>query len=154
MALLLRVLIVEDSRDDTELMARFLKLNGYEVSFEQVSSAAACKSALDREVWDIVIADYALPGFSGLEALEICKKFGLDLPFIIVSGTIGEDIAVEAMKAGAHDYVMKGNLARLLPAIQRELREARVREGRRLAEAALRESAATYQTLLSIARPR
>jgi PAS domain S-box-containing protein len=143
----LRALVVEDSLDDTVFLVRHLTKNGYNVSFERVYNAAGCRAALEQQAWDIVIADYTLPGFSGMEALALCKEIGLDIPFIIVSGAIGEDIAVEAMKAGAHDYVMKGHLSRLVPAIQRELREAAIRQERRRTEQALRESEAMYKTL-------
>jgi PAS domain S-box-containing protein len=143
----LRVLIVEDSMDDAVFLVRHLKQNGYDVSYERVYSAAACSAALEQHTWDIVIADYTLPGFSGMEALALCKERGLDIPFIIVSGAIGEDIAVEAMKAGAHDYVMKGNLSRLVPAIQRELREAGMRQERKRTDQALLESESMYRTL-------
>ena len=103
--------------------------------------------SLQRQAWDIVIADYALPAFNGLAALALLKEKKIDIPFIIVSGTIGEDVAVQAMKAGAHDYVMKGNLARLIPAIQREMDEAEIRRERRHAEEALRESENRYRGL-------
>ena len=136
----LRVLVVEDSEDDTLLLVRLLQRGGYEVTCERVETAAAVNEALDSQAWDIVIADYSIPGFNGLDALALCKERGLDVPFIIVSGTIGEDVAVEAMKAGAHDYILKHNLARLLPAVQRELAEAEVRRQRRQAEEALQRS--------------
>ena len=135
-----RVLVVEDSEDDTLLLVRLLQRGGYEVTYERVETAAAVNEALDKQVWDIIIADYSIPGFNGLTALELCKERGLDVPFIIVSGTIGEDVAVEAMKAGAHDYILKHNLARLVPAVQRELREAEVRQKRKQAEEALQRS--------------
>jgi len=147
MGIPLRVLIVEDSLDDAEFLVRHLKKKGYDVSAERVYSAVMCNAALEQQTWDIVIADYSLPGFDGIQALKLCKARGLDIPFIIVSGAIGEDIAVEAMREGAHDYVMKGHLSRLVPAIQRELREAVMRQERRHAEQALRESEATYRTL-------
>ncbi len=130
----LRVLIVEDSEDDAILVIRELKCGGYKPVFERVDTATAMQNTLEQNTWDIIIADYAMPQFSGLIALELLNKTGLDLPFLIVSGTIGEDIAVEAMKAGAHDYIMKDNLKRLVPAIRRELREAEERRARRRAE--------------------
>jgi putative two-component system response regulator len=136
----LRVLAVEDSEDDTVLVVRLLQRGGYDVTYERVDTAAAVNVALERQAWDIVIADYSIPGFNGLTALALCKERGLDVPFIIVSGTIGEDIAVEAMKAGAHDYILKHNLARLLPAVQRELGDAEVRRKRKEAEKALQRS--------------
>ena len=137
---LLRLLVVEDSRDDTELLLRELRGAGYETKFERVENAAAMKAALSRGPWDLVISDYRLPGFTGLGALALFKETGLDLPFIIVSGYISEAMAVQLMKNGAHDYIMKDNLARLTPAVARELREAAIRQDRRASVWALRES--------------
>jgi len=130
----LRVLIVEDSEDDALLVIRELERGGYDTTFERVETAEAMTAALEKEAWDIIIADYRLPHFSAPEALELLHQSGLDLPFIVVSGAIGEETAVQTMKAGAHDYLMKGNLTRLAPAIERELHEAEVREERRVAE--------------------
>ena len=104
--------------------------------------------ALGRQEWDLVIADYSMPSFTGLEALDIVRAGGPDLPFIVVSGTIGEDVAVAAMKAGAHDYLIKDKLARLAPAVERELREAADRRERRHSESALRESEDRYRGAL------
>lgn len=132
------VLVVEDSEDDALLLLRELRRGGYEPVYERVETHEAMKAALENGRWDIVISDYVLPGFSGLAALNILKKSGQDLPFIIVSGNIGEDIAVGAMKAGAHDYILKGNLTRLIPAVERELREADMRHEKRRAEEALK----------------
>jgi PAS domain S-box-containing protein len=137
MAEALRVLIVEDSEDDALLMVRELRRGGYAPVFERVDTAEAMASALERGPWDVVLADYALPHFSAPAALALLKARGLDVPFIIVSGTIGEETAVAAMKAGAHDYLMKGHLARLAPAVQRELREAGERRQRAAVEQAL-----------------
>jgi PAS domain S-box-containing protein len=136
----LRVLLVEDSEDDAALLTRALKKGGIQPVVERVETADAMKKALQNQEWNVVIADYVLPRFSGLDAVNVLKKTGKDLPFIIVSGKIGEDTAVEAMRAGAHDYIMKGNLARLLPAIEREIEEANVRKKRRDAEDELRHS--------------
>jgi len=133
MAKSLHALIVEDSEDDLLLLLREIRKSGYDVTYERVETPEAMKDALLKEKWDIIISDYVLPQFSGLAALEILKKTNLDLPFIIVSGKIGEDIAVDAMKAGAHDYIKKERLARLIPAIERELREAEIRRERRQA---------------------
>jgi PAS domain S-box-containing protein len=133
----LRVLIVEDSEDDALLMVRELRRGGYAPVFERVDSAEAMAAALERGPWDVVLADYALPRFSAPAALRLLKARGVDLPFIIVSGTIGEETAVAAMKAGAHDYLMKGHLARLVPAVQRELRDAADRRRRAAVEQAL-----------------
>jgi signal transduction histidine kinase len=136
----LKVLIVEDCEDDAVLTVRELRRGGLDVASERVDTAANMKVALSRQPWDVVIADYAMPHFSGLDALEVLKETRLDLPFIIVSGTIGEDVAVEAMQRGAHDYLMKGKLARLVPAVERELREAEVRKQQRQAEEDLRKA--------------
>jgi PAS domain S-box-containing protein len=143
----LNALLVEDSEEDTRLLVRELKRGNYEVTYERVETAESFKRALARETWDIILCDFAFPRFSGQEALRIAKESGLDLPFIYVSGTIGEDVAVEAMKAGAHDYVMKNNLSRLVPAIERELRDARERIQHRLAEEAMRVSEYKYRHL-------
>ncbi|RPI06561.1 MAG: response regulator [Ignavibacteriae bacterium] len=144
---LLRILLVEDSEDDAILLIRHLQRNGYDVVYDRVVDSTSMIESLRRQPWDIVIADYALPAFNGLSALAIFKESKIDIPFIIVSGTIGEDIAIQAMKAGAHDYVMKGNLARLIPAIQRELDEAEIRRERRHGEDALKESENRYRGL-------
>lgn len=134
----LRVLVVEDSEDDALLLKRQLEQDGYAPELERVESAAAFTAAVARQEWDVIIADYSMPHFSGLEALRLLNETGRDIPFIIVSGTIGEEMAVAAMKAGAHDYVRKENLSRLIPAIEREVREAAGRRARRRAEEALR----------------
>ena len=134
----LRVLFVEDSEDDALLVVRQLRQGSFDVAFERVDTADALTSALSQGTWDIVISDYRMPRMSGTEALEIFKKCGQEIPFIFVSGTIGEDTAVAAMKAGANDYVMKGNLKRLLPAVERELSEAEIRRQRRQSEERLR----------------
>src|SRR5712692_3394609 len=130
----LRVLIVEDSEDDAMLLVRELRHGGFEPTWERIETATAMIAALDREPWDLAIADFTMPSFGGTEALALLRARDPDLPFIFVSGTIGEDVAVDAMKAGAHDYIMKGNLRRLVPAIERELGEAAMRrEHRRIA---------------------
>lgn len=133
----LRVLFVEDSEDDALLVVEELRRGGYTPTWQRVESEAAMSAALDRQAWDIVIADYTMPQFSALAALALLKKKGIDLPFIIVSGTIGKEAAVEAMRAGAHDYIIKGNLNRLLFVVERELRETDVRRDHRRAEEAL-----------------
>ncbi|OWY66194.1 hybrid sensor histidine kinase/response regulator [cyanobacterium TDX16] len=143
----LRILVVEDSEDDMLLMLRELRRSGYTLDYERVETAAQMQAALERQSWDIVIADYTLPKFSAPDALKLLQSQQRDLPFIIVSGTIGEETAVAAMKAGAHDYITKGNLARLLPAVERELREAKERQKRHNAEQALRESEERFRQL-------
>lgn len=125
---LLRVIIVEDSEDDLLLLLRALKKGGYELIYTRVETREGLHDALQDPRWQIVISDHAMPNFSAPEALEVLKENGRDLPFFIVSGTIGEEVAVTAMRAGAHDYIMKDNLARLAPAVERELREAVIRE--------------------------
>ncbi len=138
--------MIEDSDFDATLLVRMLAKGGYNLYHERVETAEALESALERE-WDMIIADYNLPQFSAPAALEIVQKTGRDIPFIIVSGAIGETTAVAAMKSGAHDYLMKGNLARLLPVVDRELREARNRQGKRQTSEALRESELRYRLL-------
>jgi DNA-binding NtrC family response regulator len=145
MSVPLRVLIVEDLEDDALLIARELRRGGYDLTSERVDTLAGFEAAIARQSWDAIIADYAMPNFGGLAALRHLQDMGLDVPFIIVSGTIGQDSAVAAMKAGAHDYVMKDTLARLVPAVQRELREAQSRQARNRAEEWLRESEARYR---------
>ena len=135
----LRVLIVEDAEDDAELLVIELRRAGYEPEFERVQTAPDMQAALDRQPWDLVVSDHSAPQFDSMRALALLKSTGRDIPFIIVSGTIGEAAAVQAMKAGAHDYILKGNLSRLTPAISRELAEARHRRARHAAEQALRE---------------
>lgn len=120
------------------LIARELRRYGYEVALERVETAHDMAAALDRQRWDVVLADYRLPNFSGPLALETVKQRGLDIPFILVSGAVGEEQAVAVMKAGAHDFVLKHSLFRLGAAVARELREAEVRQERRRAEAALK----------------
>ena len=133
----LAVLLIEDSEDDAVLLLRALRKGGHDPVFQRVDTMSGMKQALETGIWDVVIADYSLPHFSGLEALRMVKEKGLDLPFIIVSGAIGENVAVAAMRAGAHDYIMKANLARLAPAIERELQEAALRREHRRSEEAL-----------------
>ena len=134
-----RVLIVEDSPDDAELLVLELRRAGYDPVYERVQTASDMQAALERQPWDLVISDHSAPQFDSLGALALLKKTGRDIPFIIVSGTIGETAAVRAMKAGAHDYILKGTLSRLTPAIARELADARHRHARQAAEQALRD---------------
>ncbi|MBM4431044.1 MAG: response regulator, partial [Chloroflexi bacterium] len=127
----MNILIVGNSEDDTLLLERVLRRGGHNPTFERVETAATMKAALGQQTWDLVISDYSMPHFNGLDALTLLKESGLDLPFIIVSNAIGEETVAEAMRAGAHDYIVKGNLTRLVPAIERELRDAEVRRERK-----------------------
>lgn len=145
----LRVLLVEDSEDDAQLLLREIKRGGYEIEFERVETSDAMKSALANHAWDLIICDYSLPKFSAPQALVVLKESGHDLPFIIVSGTIGEESAVDALKAGAHDFIVKGSMARLIPAIQRELKEANVRHERQQRERELEAIALVSATMRS-----
>ena len=130
----LRVLIVEDSEDDALLLIRELKKGGYNPVYERVETSAAMKKALKKKQWDIILCDYTLPKFNARSALAILKEANIDIPIIIVSGTIGEETAIECMRLGAQDYIMKSNLSRLGPAIARELKEAEVRNKQKQAE--------------------
>lgn len=147
----LRLLVVEDSKDDALLIVRELRRAGYNVTFERVDTPESMGSALARETWDLILSDYTMPYFSGIAALELLTETGLDIPFIIISGSIGEDLAVAAMKAGAHDYLMKGNIRRLVPSVERELRDAEVRRQHRHAEEALHKSEALKGAILDSA---
>lgn len=148
MSIPLRVLIVEDSPDDAELLLRELRHGGFDPTFQRVDTAEGMMSALEDQTWDIVITDYVMPHFNGMAALNLLQEKGLDLPCIIVSGKIGEDAAVEAMRGGAHDYFVKGQLARLIPAIKRELVEARIRQERKRDEEILRQQLAAMESSL------
>ena len=134
----LAVLIVEDMESDAQLLVRLLKKADYELVYEQVETAEQMRSALEKRTWDIVISDYSLPQFDGQAALELLKERQQDIPFIVVTGKLGEESAVAMMKAGAHDYLMKDNLVRLVPAVARELEQAQDRRKRKQAENALR----------------
>ena len=131
----LNVLIAEDSEDDAMLIVRELRRGGYEPRMRRVDSAADMKEALENGQWDLIITDHNMPSFDSGDALRLAREHDPNIPFILVSGSIGEEIAVDAMKAGAHDYVMKDNLTRLLPAIRRELREAENRRAHQAAQA-------------------
>ena len=145
-----KILLVEDSEDDARLTLRALRQGGIDAAHQRVDSAAAMQAALERETWDAVISDYSMPGFTGLDALRIVRSSGRDLPFILVSGAIGEETAVQAMKAGASDYLMKQNLARLVPALERELEEARRRAAARQTQRELAESEARFRSLTAM----
>ena len=143
----LKVLVAEDSEDDALLLVRELRRSGYQPTWERVQDASSMRAALVKSTWDIVISDSAMPQFSASAALAILKETASDVPFIIVSGTIGEEAAVAAMREGASDFLLKGKLARLSPVIARELRESKVRAARRKAEDDLRASEARYRVL-------
>jgi PAS domain S-box-containing protein len=143
----LNILIVEDSEDDLFLLLHELRKGGYEPDYLSVCTAKAMSQALAERQWDVVTSDYNMPGFSAQAALKLVQDSGLDIPFIVVSGKIGEDQAVAAMKSGAHDYVMKQNLSRLAPALEREIREAGERRMRREAEIALNRQFAQFRTI-------
>lgn len=144
----LRILVVEDSEDEAYLYLRKIRQVGYELVFRRVDTETAMQTALKEESWDLIIADYAMPQFSAMGALSVLQKSGLDIPFIIISGVIRAEDAVQAMKAGANDYLMKDDLVRLVPAIERELREANIRQARREAEASRRFSEERMRQML------
>lgn len=137
----IRVLVAEDSEDDALLIDHELRRGGYFPEMRRVDSAADMQAALAEQAWDLIITDHNMPSFDSSEALALAKEHDPNIPFIVVSGSIGEEVAVDAMKSGAHDYVMKNNLTRLLPAIRRELREAQNRRARQAAEATIRHMA-------------
>jgi two-component system, NarL family, sensor histidine kinase UhpB len=141
------LIVIEDSEDDYVLLLRKLRASGMHVEARRVQTAATLRDALAEDACDIVIADHRLPQFTSLDALRLVREFDPDLPFLIVSGTIGEELAVEAMRAGADDYLMKDKLVRLVPAVERALKVAASRRGRRKAEAALRESELRFGAL-------
>ena len=147
----LRVLCVDDCADDVALVTEALGDGGYAPAHERVCTRADLISALEHQRWDIVISDYAMPQFDGLQALAVVAPRCPDLPFILVSGAIGEETAVLAMKSGAHDYVLKGDLARLVPAVRRSLADADTRRARRLAEANLRSSETLLNSIVNTA---
>jgi len=147
----LRVLLVEDNRDDAALALRALRCGGFDPFHERVEDALHMAEALERGPWDVVIADYALPHFSAPAALRQLRASGQDIAFIIVTGAIGEETAVAAMKAGAHDYLMKNNLARLAAVVEREIREAKLRREHRAAQAALQQSEACLRSIFQAA---
>lgn len=130
----LRILLLEDSEDDALLLLRELRRAGYQPIFERVDTLEGFEAALNARAWDVITADYAMPCFNGLAALSFLQKKEIDIPFIIVSGQIGEELAVEAMRNGARDYILKNNLKRLVPIIEREIREAKIRRQQRQAE--------------------
>src|SRR4051812_20361979 len=136
----LHILLVEDNDDDALLLKYELQRGGYDVTFERVQNGQDFTSALVRQKWDVILSDYSLPAFNAPAALKVVQELNLDIPFIIVSGTVGEDTAVAAMKAGAHDFFAKDKLKLLMPAIEREMREAEDRRKRRWTEQQLHKS--------------
>jgi len=146
----LRVLMVEDSVADAELLLYELAKGDYDVTSTRVDTAAAMRDALERGSWDIVISDYSMPAFTAPEALQVLSQVGVDVPFIIVSGTIGEETAVASLKAGACDFLIKGRLARLVPAIERERREAELKRQRAVEHAALEDELRQAQKIEAI----
>ncbi len=145
MNILLRVLIVDDSDDDSKLIIRQLQRGGYDPKWERVETCEAMESAMNRQQWDVILCDYKMPHFSAHAAMKLIQDRKIDIPFIIVSGTIGEDTAVTAMKSGAHDYLMKDKLAKLVVAIEREIREAKMRQDKKNADEMLRISEENFR---------
>jgi len=143
----LHILIIAEAEDDVLLLIRELEQGGYDPIFEHVNTAKSMQTALRQKDWDVVIADYSMPRWGGLAALKIFHKQQLDIPFIFISSTKGEAFAVEAVKAGAHDYVLKENLSRLASVVEHELQEAQIRREHTLIKANLRESEARYRSL-------
>ncbi|MFW6102715.1 MAG: response regulator [Chloroflexota bacterium] len=149
MSVMLRVLLVEHLEDDALLIIRHLSKHGYEPDYVRVQTRERLVEELCSRQWDVVLCDYKMPGFSAPEALQTVQELGLDVPFIVVSGTVGEDIAVECMRAGAADFLSKFDLRRLAPAIAREVRDAEHRRARRSAESALRRSAENARKIIA-----
>jgi len=143
----LRALIVEDSRVDAAVLIQLLRAGGWQVTHERVDRPESFRQALEHRPWDVILCDHTMPGFSAPEALEVLQGTALDIPFLIISGGIQEGVAIQAMKSGASDFIMKGALGRLVPAVERELRDAASRRARRQAEATLRESELRYRSV-------
>jgi len=143
----LRVLIVEDSEEDYNILLKELQQISAEVFSKRVDTQNNLKNALEQENWELVLSDFEMPGFSGLVALTVVRKYDLNIPFIFVSRVMGEAIAVKAMKMGATDYVMKGSLSRLVPAVERELRDAAIRKKQKLSEEAMHKSDRKWREL-------
>ncbi|MBA4388496.1 MAG: hypothetical protein C0404_10980 [Verrucomicrobia bacterium] len=143
----LKVLIVEDSEDDASLLVRELRKGGFDVSFARVDLADDMRKALNDRQWDLVLSDHSMPAFNSFEAISVLKQSGLDIPFILVSGSIGEELAVAVMKVGASDFIFKDRLSRLVPAIERELKDAQVRQQRKLAEESLERNRAELKAI-------
>ncbi len=146
---LLKILIIEDSEDDTLLLAGCFRRAGYQLEFERADNAGTTRLAMAGKRWDAILSDHSMPGFSAMAALKLMQELGLDLPFIIVSGVIDEETAIAAMRAGAHDYLSKDRLDRLVPAVEREIREAKNRSERRAALETVKENEARFRALVS-----
>ena len=144
----IRLLFIEDNEDDAVLLERAIRKSGHNIELKQICTSEELVNALHDEQWDAVLCDYMMPNFSVRDAMDVIRKHELDLPFIIVSGTISDETAVEMMRAGAHDYLTKNNLSRLIPALDREIREAEQRRKRRDAEDRLRESERKHRMLV------
>jgi two-component system, cell cycle sensor histidine kinase and response regulator CckA len=144
----LRALIIEDSEPDADLIIVELERGGYHVVWERVQTAEAMTNALQRATWDVILSDYNLPSFSAPAALDLLKTTGQDLPFLVISGTIDEEAAIAALKAGAHDFFVKNRLSRLIPAVERALADVATRRDRERAQAALRRSEARKAAVL------
>jgi signal transduction histidine kinase len=142
----LRVLLVEDSEDDATMTLHALKRSGFDVASERVQTRDDMRAALATQSWDVIVSDYSMPQFTGPEAFQTLREVGLDIPFVIVSGTVGEESAVQAMRMGVHDYLLKGNLHRLGPALERELRDCAERKARMQAEAARQRAETSLRT--------
>jgi diguanylate cyclase (GGDEF)-like protein/PAS domain S-box-containing protein len=145
---LLRVLIVDDVPDDAKLVTRELEKGGYDVQFQLVDTGASMRQALDSAHWDVVICDYWMPGFSGLEALQILRQKSLYKPFVMISGRVGEEAAAEAIRAGANDFLLKGNLSRLVSAVKRGIEESALHQEHHRAEKELRDKLDFIQVLI------
>ena len=145
----IQLLLIEDNEADAGVLLRELQKSGYAPLLERVETPDALTQCLRSRTWDLIISDYNLPNFNGIEALAQVKETGLDVPFIIVSGFIGEETATGAMRLGAEDYLMKDNLSRLAPAVERALREAENRRQRRVAEQQTREAKAQLEALFN-----
>ena len=143
----LRVLIVDDSEHDTFLLLRELTRGGFDSTWKRIETADALREALETQAWELIVSNDSMPSFSALQAVEVLRQSGRDVPFIVISGTVSEQIAIDALKSGASDFMAKSNFARLVPAIERELREASSRRERTGAMDALRESEERYRVL-------
>lgn len=144
-----RVLILEDNDDDKELVLRKLRNGGYHPAYICVETKEGLINALDEHPWDIILCDYSMPKFDGLTALRLLQEKNIDIPFILISGTVGEEVAVEAMKAGAQDYMMKDNLLRLVPIVKREMAEATIRRDKRIADEKIRHQNAVLDAIIN-----